>query len=174
MSLTTIPKTIAGQSFKLAKAPLDIALKAFGGPRSPAERLAETERDRADALREAAEVRRHEADRREARVAEAARKLEATAAETAERDRRNAERRKRARQGAAAKTATKKKQKVAKSVAKSAGANSKANNAAQLKKLKAKEKSIKAKEAAGATEREADRLAEEATAAKAARKNGSA
>jgi hypothetical protein len=200
MSFTTIPKTIVDQTLKLARAPLDVALRPFGGSASSAGQfvdraeagarsaagtiladnelkekgrasmLATSERERAARLRESAEVRQHEADQRQARIAEEARRAKAAAAEKEDRDRRNAEQRKKDRQSAARKTATKKKQKVAKTTAEKARANKKADNSAQLKKLKAKEKDIKAKEDAAAAEREAERLEKAAAAAKAARK----
>lgn len=200
--MTTIPKTIVDQSLKLARVPFDVVLRPFGGSDTSAGHfvdraeagarsaagmlfadeelkekgraafLATRERERANRLRESADVRVHEADQLQARVAEEARQAETAAAEKAERDRRSAERRKRERQETAGKTAAKKKQKVAKSTAKAARAKSKADKSAQLKKLEAKEESIKAKEAAAATERESELLRDAAASAKKARKNG--
>jgi hypothetical protein len=171
MSLPTVPKAIFNSSLKLARAPFDLALGAFGGSDSQAKHLL----DRAEAgARSATGVLFADAELREqgraALLATKERERAAGLEEIAEQERRKAERRRREREARARKTEAKKKAKTAKTAAKVKRANAKAEKTAQLEKLEAKEGSIEAKEEAAAAEREAERLEKAAAAAKKARR----
>lgn len=116
--LTSISRTVFNSSVKLARAPYDLARGVLGGPASPAEKLADGERERATHLREQAEVRERAAAEHQAKVDEAAGKAAAEARRKAEQEKRKADKRRRDREARAKKAEQAKKQKATKAAAK--------------------------------------------------------
>lgn len=136
-------------------------------------RVAADERARALRLREAAERRRAEADERLTDRIEDADAQRAAAEQRAERKRRQAEQQRAERTRAAARTETQRKAAARKARAKVEQAIGEQADAARLEQLEAEAQALEEREVALTAEAEAQRLQDEATAKKAARKNRS-
>lgn len=133
-------------------------------------RAAADERARALRLREAAERRRAEADERLADRVESAEEQRAAAEQRAEQRRRDAEREAGERKRAAARTEAQRKASVREARAKVEEAIEQQADAARLEQLEAEAEAIEEREVALIAEAEAQRLRDEATKKKAARR----
>jgi hypothetical protein len=128
------------------------------------------ERARALRLRAAAEARTAAADERLADRVEQAEQQRAAAERRAERERRQAEQRRAANKRAAAQAESKRKQASRRAKAKVEEAIAEDADEARLEQLKAEARALEEREAALVAKDEAQRLQDEATAKKAARK----